>query len=390
MLMPTLPTATTRVESLAEMLEDDIRGRGLRPGDRYLTAAEASQQFSVSSMMVNRAMRMLADRDRLVRHRSRGTFVGPKSQQVAEHNHHFEVVHLMLAMDLHDTNSFSGVDVVDSVRAALPGVVVQVHYIPDISSESHFHRTIDRLEGAQGTEGVILIRCSRQVQHLIEKSGVAATIYGRAYPGINLSWVDQDQEQIGRMLGEFILRRGFRRCALITRCLWRFGDNVMLDSLLNALSVGDFGLNDMQTRSVPLDQDTIDAVVAELLDRGELPLAFVCRNSAYAKSVVGAIERLGRQLGDELAVVSGSSYPDREPARFSHIMAILSLREQMSQAATLLCESMEKKSPRSIVLPLTFQEAINTAMSYKVESSVASFRRNIQEPDALQSPWLSD
>ena len=36
----------TTVEKIAVRLEGDIRQRGLRPGDRYLTAAEASELFS--------------------------------------------------------------------------------------------------------------------------------------------------------------------------------------------------------------------------------------------------------------------------------------------------------------------------------------------------------
>ena len=56
--------------------------RGLGPGDRYMTAAEAGRLLNVSGASAHRAMVVLAERQLLVR-RSVGTFGGPKLKRRA-------------------------------------------------------------------------------------------------------------------------------------------------------------------------------------------------------------------------------------------------------------------------------------------------------------------
>ena len=64
----------SKLERLAVRLEQDIRQRGLYAGDRYLTAPEAANLLDVSAGMAHRAMRVLAQRQMLVRRRNCGTF----------------------------------------------------------------------------------------------------------------------------------------------------------------------------------------------------------------------------------------------------------------------------------------------------------------------------
>jgi DNA-binding transcriptional MocR family regulator len=68
---------TTAAERLAQRLEQDIRQRGLQPGDRYMTAEATGKAFNVSRAATNRAMALMAERRLLVRHRKQGSFVGP-------------------------------------------------------------------------------------------------------------------------------------------------------------------------------------------------------------------------------------------------------------------------------------------------------------------------
>src|ERR1700754_1794536 len=75
-----VPAAHSRVAQLAKQLELDIRRRRLRQGDAYLTADGASALLGISRMMANRALNVLANRQLLVRHRSRGTFIGPAAE----------------------------------------------------------------------------------------------------------------------------------------------------------------------------------------------------------------------------------------------------------------------------------------------------------------------
>ena len=76
-VMSSTDTPTSSLHHLASRLEQDIRQRGLWAGDRYLTASEAAELLGVSTATAHRAMQVLAQRRMLVRHPSRGTFVGP-------------------------------------------------------------------------------------------------------------------------------------------------------------------------------------------------------------------------------------------------------------------------------------------------------------------------
>ena len=68
---------------LAHRIEADIRSRGLRPGDQYLTAEKAGRALGVSTATASRAMKLMAERDMLIRYRNRGTFV--RSRSAAKH-----------------------------------------------------------------------------------------------------------------------------------------------------------------------------------------------------------------------------------------------------------------------------------------------------------------
>src|SRR5262245_14351414 len=65
---------------LAKRLETDIRRRCLTPGHKYLTAEESAKMLGTSVATANRALRLLAEQEVVVRRRNSGTFVGPAVQ----------------------------------------------------------------------------------------------------------------------------------------------------------------------------------------------------------------------------------------------------------------------------------------------------------------------
>src|SRR5262245_22261573 len=74
---------SSSILEFAERLESDIRRRRLVPGHKYLTAEESAELLGTSAATANRALRMLAERDVVVRRRNRGTFVGRAVQDDA-------------------------------------------------------------------------------------------------------------------------------------------------------------------------------------------------------------------------------------------------------------------------------------------------------------------
>src|SRR5438094_5267354 len=116
------------VNCLAERLERDIVSRGLLPGDRYLTAAEAGRELGVSAATANRAMRLLAARDVLNRERSRGTFIGPAVS--SGHSFSVRTVFILMRLEDKDYSTASSAAILDAVRVALGDVNIQFAFVP--------------------------------------------------------------------------------------------------------------------------------------------------------------------------------------------------------------------------------------------------------------------
>ena len=66
---------TPHIVALARRLEEDIRQRGLKPGDAYLDLKKSARMLGVSSSTANRALQLLTQRGALTRVQRLGTFV---------------------------------------------------------------------------------------------------------------------------------------------------------------------------------------------------------------------------------------------------------------------------------------------------------------------------
>lgn len=343
---------TTTIDRLAAQLEGDIRQKGLRPGDRYLTAAEASNLFSVAPMTMHRAMQTLAEREVLVRQRSRGTFVGPKFQPAGQMRHDLDVLHLVMAMDYHRTQAFSSDVLVDEFSKSLSGVTVQVHHLLDGAAKRHIDHVIERI-GETTREGFVLIRCSRDVQLRVSESRLPAVVFGQVYPGVDLPCVEHDQVAVGRMAAEHALQQGARRFTILTHALWRFGDHRMIDSATATLSAAGVPLDSLKIRSLPAERDLVDQALQEILADDDPPDGFLCRNDFYANIVH---EHLGgsRRLP---CVVSGSHAPPNGPQPFARVCSSMSLAHQVEHVSKILAAAalQNHDALQSIIIPVHFQ-----------------------------------
>ena len=81
-----------RILELAERLSADIRRRQLKPGDTYLTTAEAARLLGISTTTANRTLQLLTQRNVLARSQRKGSCVAtPVSSAAAE----LRCVHLL-------------------------------------------------------------------------------------------------------------------------------------------------------------------------------------------------------------------------------------------------------------------------------------------------------
>jgi len=345
----------TLVESVAERLHADMHRRDLRPGDRYMTAAEASEWLSTSPVTVNRAMQILAERNLLVRRRSRGTYVGPEFQPRGKEPRPVDVLHVLMAMDYHDAHTTDSDQLVDAIQLALPGVPVEIHYIPDAESLHSTQRVVNRLLESETAEGVVLIRGTRPAQKLIQEADLAAVVYGQVFPGVSLNCLRHDQEAVGRLMAEYALERGHRKFALLAHSRWTHGDNLMVAGLTKRLSAAGIALDELRIHSVLPDPAVLKATVEDCQTEGDAPTIFFCRSDSYA---AGLCEILRDSKLSSAEVISGGHGLPDEPQPFVRVVSEWSLERQMKKMVELIVNQIddsnagEKKSYQHVMVPV--------------------------------------
>lgn len=332
----------SKPDHLARKVVEDIRARGLTPGDQYLTSEEARQLFRARKSHINQAMKMLADRNILVRQRKSGTFVGPAYKEDALAGvSGLRVIHVMMAMDFYRTQTVPTNLYIDTISEMLPGVSVQIHVIPEQNGLQHTQAVIDGIVPEERKQhGLVLIRSSRDAQRLVEESGIPAVVSGSVYPDVKqLSWVDVDQEAAGRLSTAYAIEKGYRHFILLMRNEWRRGDNLVLKGASAALGEAGLGADAMQVCSIPPQEDVIREEVRHQLDSSGKRLAFLCRGGFFVDPTFRVLESLNgdnidRHLVINLQKLSDSHRPcptiQPRLAPREHIMEIVRILVELS------------------------------------------------------------
>lgn len=357
--MPEVSVDNINIKRLVSLLKDDVQRRGLRPGDRYMTASEACERFSVSEIAVHRAMQALAEQDYLVRRRGSGTFVGEKFKRPVDPRPPLSAVHVVLSMDHHRTATLPAELFVDRLYAALPGTTVEVHYVPEHASLQHLRRTVEEIGGAaRRRAGFILIRSSRAMQIYIAEAGVPAVVFGGIYPGVEkLAWLDVDQPTTGRLMAQHLHERGHKRFGLILRDDWRPGDNELARAVARELGRAGHTADTLTIHSVPPDHEDIVAEVRAMLAAPEPPTAIMCRSHRYAAAVEEALSVLSSAAARRFDVVVGSGGEPASP-RHACVAPLADETEQVETLARLLVATArgDDAEKRSVLLPVELRE----------------------------------
>ncbi|QDS99081.1 GntR family transcriptional regulator [Adhaeretor mobilis] len=351
--MSIVATENTNIKRLAFALEDDIRRRGLRPGDRYLTAVEAGKQFKASKMSVHRAMQYLAEEDFLVRQRGAGTFVGSKFEVTPERWCPLEIVHVVMSMDYQRIATFPAELLVEHLGITMPQAVIEVNYVSSFESQRHLDRLVGRIaEENKSKEGLILIRSTRPMQQLIEESGLPAVVFGSVYSDVTkLSSVDVDQFEIGRLMARHALDERCERLVLLMRDDWRHGDNAMLAGITQELCAGGLGFDALTICCLSPERDHIVEEVRRIKSEHEETDAFLCRNHVYADAADEALQALAKR--DSVQIISGGG---RKPikARYPYVAPDVDEDGQIQLLGNMLVDqaTQEKTQVENQVIPV--------------------------------------
>ncbi len=356
--MNTNDIGPSKAHWLAKRLEEDIRARGLRVGEPYLTTAEAGRQLGVSKAMAYRAMKILVVRQVLVSHPGRGTFVGPESS-----GRSFRRTKCIRILSMHDLllgSEQSTYGLLTGLVKTLPGYSIQFDFLQSNDAEKQTSLFLDQGMKDGSLSAVLMKGCPQAVQEQVLHCGVPAVVLGTDYSSTRqLPSVDADQFELGRLAADYLLSRGHRRIALLMREMWFPGDRRMYEGVGRALDDAGLGHDSLLLRNLSADVEVLSADLRRLLTSEGRPTGCVCRMPFFAEIVASTAKSVGLAIPKDLDVISDGH--NRRTAALGGLPSVcmkVSVEEQVAIGARMLGQLFEGRQPDPIhvILPVELIE----------------------------------
>lgn len=334
------------------MLLADIEGRQLKPGDRYITTAAASKMLGVGNGLANRALQLLERRQVIVRQQRRGAFIagGPTSAGAGP----LRQVHFLVHRNYLATEGVGNDLVLLGIQESLPQANVQISFIPTSGAAEFVASLIDQSLTAKAKDGFILVRAPYEVQQLVSDRGVPGVVYGAVYPSITgLVRFDRDMEAVGRLAIQYLLSRGHRRFAQLSRQHSLPGDHDTMDAVRREM--GEHGLlaSAITERFMPSSPEVYHAEVRRLLGAAEPPTGFICRTRQMADAASDVFAEHGLRLNRDVDLVVCDYYlqKNQRPA-YVYPRPLYCSEEQGRRLARLLLAQCLNRQASDEVIPV--------------------------------------
>jgi DNA-binding LacI/PurR family transcriptional regulator len=330
--MASMSEPITTVQELAERIEIDIRARGLRSGERYMTADELGGTLGISVGMAHRAMRLLAENGKLVRRRNVGTFVGPELGSATRAG---AAICVIIPAR---TQYRSGLPVDDLIRGLVcghKGVHVHVISLPEERPGEYLEQMLAGVMEAGPVAGVVPVSCPISVTERLSRLHVPMVVLGSLYATQqSFSSIDVDNREAGRLAIRCLAERGHRRIAVMMTGSGRPGDNAFLDGLMSAMGELQLPMDGLIVRISPPDRDGFVQQVNALLNDAAPPDGLVVRSTSLAET---AMQVINAHDGPRPEVVAQTLSPLRlAPPLIAAVGAALGMDEIGGRIAAML------------------------------------------------------
>jgi DNA-binding LacI/PurR family transcriptional regulator len=381
--MPAVRRSSPRIIDLANQIEADIHRRRLRPGDAYLTTAEAARMLRTSGTTANQALQMLVKRGVIERKQRRGAVIA-RSRQPAERPP-LNRVHLLVHRDYLSTEGIFRDGTLLGLQGALPGAQIEWDLAAEIDDPAYINGLVSAALRSDAAEGFVLVRSSLTTQRVIAASGLPAVVFGSIYPSVTgLSRVDRDHAEDGRLLADFLLSRGCRKLAVVMRQFVLSGELDTLEGVRQRALAAGLGLDAFTVRCLPSDEEVAQAALRNLLagmlglpavqassngqkiskrgGHGRLrkwpKLGLVCRTVLLADAAAQAARSLGLTVPKdvEIAVCNYYAVPGDTP-RYPYAALRLTAEQQGARLGGLLARQAagELLHSEHEIIPVTLE-----------------------------------
>ena len=337
-------------EDLAKAIIEDIRYQNLKMGDRYLTAKEVSDKFSVSTVTAHRAMVALSDQNIVIRKRKSGTFIGPGFVSDPDlDNDAIHVIHVLLDKaysKYYPTvfNSFS-----DACEDILGDCTLEFHMVPERESLQFTRRLIGQINESDYNEAIILIHSSEKVQKSLQESQIPTVIFGSAFPGIEHSTLDLDQKKIGAKIAQSLIDKKCSKIFLINYCSWRQGDNILYNSISETMGASGYTMGSLAIHQISQDLEVNKDQLLKEVEEIEGPVGIISRDNLVATSILNSIGK----IRNDIYIGCCDSVDNRKI--YSSIKPVISYQQQIKTLLKLFLKKEQKGLNQKVDIRLIVQ-----------------------------------
>ena len=327
------------VQELAERLERDIRSRGLAPGHKYLTGPESALLLGTSVATANRALQILAGRGIVVRRRSSGTFVGPamaannapRISGVCVFSPSSEKLYGTVRLDL----------LVEGLLANMHDVAdVRMCYVPNEGGLDFVRSVIEPALRAAQLVGVIAIDLPYDVYRFLGDSGVPLVVMGALYPGQRYPSVDADERGAGYLLAHYLIERGHRRLAMLSKSESCPGNHCFHDGVSEALTEAGLPHNTLILRTPGSHNEVLRGHVKQLLTMPDRPTGFIVGLPRWVDVVAAMAREHDLKVPSDVEIVFREvDETDTQHSGFSHVRLQMPSRERAHLVGRMLAQS---------------------------------------------------
>ncbi|MFI4876208.1 MAG: hypothetical protein ACIALR_12745 [Blastopirellula sp. JB062] len=350
------------IAELAGKIEADIRQRGLRSGDHYLTTAETARMLHAGTAPTTQALQLLVKRKVIERKQRVGTIVGKdfdlngdgaelKRVHVLMYDHH------LIEEGIFTTDSLFG------LQNALPGTHVSFEFVPLSAHEEerYLREIISEALARRGSEGFILFNSTVQIQMAFRDTGLPTVIAGSLYASSQgLSYIDRDQKQLGRLLADYLLSKGRRKILMITRQRPGLGagDYRVADAIAEKASEAGLSANALIVRSLPHDPKIVRGEIQHFLETCDEVPGILLRPWQMIEPIYEAIEGAGLIPQKDVPVAVADYFlGTTKPLPYPAIRSTMTPEDQGFQWGQLLLESARNASSESkgVLIPVRLE-----------------------------------
>jgi hypothetical protein len=347
------------VLDFAQQLETDIRQRCLAPGHKYLTAQESAELLGTSVATANRALRLLAERDVVVRRRNSGTFVGAALQGVAVKE--VQTVSILAPEYVRGEGSLRFDLIINGVLASLPDVGdVRISYVPAEGGVPFVMNLLEPIRNAGRLAGVIATSCPRDVYRYLGENDYPLVVLGSLYSDQPYPSIDADEHAAGKMLIQYLIDQGHRRIALFSDSETCAGDNYFRDGVSEALTAANMPHNALIWRAPGTDPAVLRAQLQDVLSVRERPTAIAVKLPKWADDIAALARARGLRVPEDVEVAfKGFALGEAGKSAFPHVCPSIPYRQIAATAGRMLACVRERVplESRSIVIPYEMRQS---------------------------------